>query len=288
MGYRKIPNLYKNKEILLFKQCFSSEKVHGTSTHVKYDVESDSLSFFSGGCQHENFLKIFDHENLIEAFRQNAAEHPHKKITMFGEGYGGKMQRMSDTYGKELRFIAFEVLIDECWMGVPQADRIATRLGFEFVPYKLINTTEEEINAEMMADSEIAIRRGMGPGKMREGIVLRPPVELQHPNGGRIIVKHKRPEFAEREHTPKFDDPEKLKILEEAKEVADEWVNMMRLQHVLDKFPDPDMKDTNKIIKAMVEDVYVEAKGEIVESKNVRKAIGKKTVSLFKQHLMNQ
>ena len=29
IGYRKIENLYRSKDILLFKQCYASEKVHG-------------------------------------------------------------------------------------------------------------------------------------------------------------------------------------------------------------------------------------------------------------------
>lgn len=287
MGYRKINNLYQSKDILMFKQCYALEKIHGTSAHVSYNSEKDSLHFSSGGAKHERFLKIFDHDKLLESFRLNAAEHPASiKVGVYGEAYGGKLQGMSDTYGKELKFIAFEVRIsDDSWLGVKYAETIANKLGFDFVDYELISTTEEDINREMMRDSVQAVRNGMGEGKMREGIVLRPLVELIHPNGGRVICKHKRPEFAERENTPKFDDPEKLKILEEAKAIADEWVNDMRLQHVLDAFTDPDMKDMNKIIKAMVADVYSESDGEIVQSREAKKAIGKKTAKLFIQHL---
>ena len=48
------------------------------------------------------------------------------------------------------------------------------------------------------------------------------------------------------------------------------------------------MEHSNKIIKAMIEDVLREAAGEIVESKELRKAIGAKTIKLFKQHLMDK
>jgi hypothetical protein len=287
MGYMHIPNLYKSKTILLFRECYALEKVHGTSVHVSYDTEKDALTFFSGGCKHEQFVSIFDSNLLLENFRKNAVEHPAAtKITVYGEGYGGKMQGMSDTYGKQLKFVAFEVLVNpDSWLSVPQAEALATKLGFEFVSYERIDTTEEAINAQMNADSVQAIRNGMGAGKIREGVVLRPLYEFVHPNGGRIVAKHKRPEFAEREHTPRFADPEQLKVLEKANEVVEEWVTPMRLVHVLDKFPDVEMKDVNKIIVAMVEDVFREAKGEIIEDKAVKKAIGKKTVKLFKEHL---
>ena len=34
MGYRHIDNLYKNQDILLFRECFALEKIHGTSANV--------------------------------------------------------------------------------------------------------------------------------------------------------------------------------------------------------------------------------------------------------------
>lgn len=290
MGYRHISNLYKNKDILYFKRCYAMEKIHGTSAHVQYSAKADALRFFSGGAKHEHFLALFDHDELLEKFRENARNHANvDKITIYGECYGGKMQAMRETYGPDLKFIAFEVLLDsDCWMSVPQADRMATRFGFEFVHYVEIETTEEAINAEMMADSVQAVRNGMGPGHMREGVVLRPLIEFTHLNGGRVICKHKRPEFAERRNTPRFVDPEQLKILEDAKEIAEEWVNSMRLKHVLDAFPDPKIEDSNKIIKAMREDVIREAAGEIIISKAVNKAIGKKTMKLFKHYLASK
>jgi len=286
MGYMHISNLYKSNEILLFKQCYAMEKIHGTSAHVSYDPKTDTLTYFSGGAKHESFLGCFDHEALLEAFRKNAQEFSNTaKVTIYGEAYGGSMQGMGHTYGPNLKFIAFEVKIEDDWLDVPRAERFALKMGQEFVYYEIINTTEDEINAAMMADSVQAVRNGMGPGHPREGVVLRPLIELQHPNGGRIMCKHKRPEFAEREHTPKIADPEKQKALEDAQEIADEWVVPMRLQHVLDAFPEVTMADTNKVIAAMIEDVEREAEGEIVPSKEVRKAIGKKTVKLLKDFL---
>jgi hypothetical protein len=288
MGYRKIPNLYKNTDILYFKQAYALEKCHGTSSHIKYRASEDRLTFFSGYSKHDEFLELFDQGKLLELFRQNYIEYPgSNEIVIYGEAYGS-LHGMSDTYGKDLKFIAFEVNIDGQWLSVPQAEKIATKFGQEFVPYEIIDITEDAINAAMMKDSEIAIRRGCGQGKIREGIVLRPLIEVGYANGGRIICKHRRPEFAERKNTPKFSDPERLKILEDAREIADEWVVGQRLIHVLDAIgiTKPTVEDIGKIIRGMIADVFTEAKGEIVESKEVRKAIGRKTVKLLKQFLI--
>lgn len=290
MGYRHISNLYKNQEILMFRECYAMEKIHGTSAHVKYKHSTGNFTFFSGGAKHETFLACFDQDAIGHVFAANCEEHAVEGLVVYGEAYGGKMQGMKATYGESLKFVAFEVQIENnYWMEVPQAERVATRLGFEFVHYDRIETTEEAINDVMMADSVQAVRNGMGAGHMREGVVLRPLIELIHQGagGGRVICKHKRPEFAERENTPKIKDPERLKVLEEAKAIADEWVTPMRLKHVLDAFDSPEMKDAKKIIAAMVEDVEREAEGEIVNSKPARVAIGKKTLKIFKQMLMD-
>ena len=285
MSYRSIPNLYKSRDVLLFKQCYAMEKIHGTSAHIKYNHTKRELSFFSGGSKYDQFIALFDQQKLLEAFSTNAEEHDVNCITIYGEAYGGKLQGMSKTYGPNIKFIAFEVQADEQWFGVEQANRVATRLGFEFVHYRLIDATEEAISAEILLDSVQAIRNGMGEGHMREGVVLRAPIELFLHNGGRIICKHKRPEFAEREHTPRILAPEDLKILEDANAIADEWVTPMRFAHILDAFPEPSLEQANKIIRAMMEDVVREASGEIVDSKEARRAIGKKTIKLLKEFL---
>jgi hypothetical protein len=104
-------------------------------------------------------------------------------------------------------------------------------------------------------------------------------------NGDRVISKHKGAEFAETK-THRDVDPDKLKVLTEANEIAEEWVTAMRLEHVLDKLPNVvDMSSMPVVIKAMVEDVYREGKGEFVESKSVEIAIGRKTAIMFKKRL---
>jgi hypothetical protein len=59
----------------------------------------------------------------------------------------------------------------------------------------------------------------------------------------------------------------------------------MRLSHILDKFPTATIENTGDVIKTMIEDVYREAQGEIIENKEVKTAIGKRTAKLFKQRL---
>ena len=288
MGYLHIENLFKNEDILLFKECYTMEKIHGTSAHVGF--KDGKLHLFSGGEKMGNFEKAFDKEKLEEKFKEKGLS----DIVVFGEAYGGKQQGMSPTYGKETRFVCFDVKIGNLWLDVPHAEGLVNGLGLEFVYYKKIPCELEAIDAERDADSTQAIRNGMGNGHIREGVVLRPLSEFRRNDGERIIAKHKRPEFRETVTLRKVGDI-KQEFLQNADAIALEWVTHQRLLHVLDKVfcsDKPCIQRTGDVVKGMIEDVAREAHGEIVdpladftESKVVKNMIGRRTAHLFKDYL---
>jgi len=281
MGYLHIDNLYKNTEILNFKECYAMEKIHGTSAHIAW--KDGQVRLFAGGVKHDDFAALFDIEYLTKKFEEHFGDY--NDVTLFGEAYGGKCQAMQKTYGNELKFVGFDVKVGDNWLTVPAAAKIFRKFGLEFVRYKKIPATLDELNKQRDIESTQAVRNGCGRGKMREGIVARPLIELTKNNGKRIIVKHKRPEFSET-RTPRKVNPDKLKVIAKAKEIADEWVTAMRLNHVLDKIPQPhDITKTGQVIKAMIEDVRREAAGEIVESKDEMKEIGRKTALMYKSQV---
>lgn len=285
MGYMHINNLYKTQDILLFKMCYAMEKVHGTSAHVSWRP-GVPLYFFAGGCKQDTFEALFDRDVLSAAFSVKFAGTPVQTVGVYGEAYGGKMQAMSKTYGPDLKFIAFEVQIDGYFLRVPRAKDVAEALGFEFVPFCVIPCTEEAIDAERDKPSEVSVRRGIAGPMPREGVVLRPLEEMIQNNGERVIAKHKGAAFAEQAHPPKVIDPSKREILANAEKIAEEWVTPMRLMHVVGQYNlTLGVKDTGVIIKAMVEDVEREAKGEIMESKEARRAIGARAAWLYKDWL---
>ena len=136
MGYRKITSLYKEAIILnLFKEVYALEKIHGTSAHVAW--KDGKIRFFSGGEKHDKFVSLFNEEELITKFQDTG----HYEIIVYGEAYGGRMQRMAATYGKENKFVAFEVFIkanehlDGAWLDVERAHKFVEYLDLEFVHY---------------------------------------------------------------------------------------------------------------------------------------------------------
>lgn len=285
MGYKKIPNLYQEPEVIfLFKEAYYMEKIHGTSAHFRW--KDGNLTFFSGGEKHANFVALFDLEKLTKLLTEEFGLYT--DVTVFGEAYGGKQQGMSNTYGKELKFVAFEVKIDGHWLNVPNAEDVSKKLGIEFVDYVKGPTDLEFANEQRDRPSIQAVRNGITEPKKREGVVIRPLVELTKNNGERVMAKHKHDDFRETK-TPREVTPEQLKMLEDAKEIAEEWITPMRLHHVMDKLSaggkELTIKDTKLVIDAMVKDVGEESKGEIKWGPEVYKFLGRNSAVLFKEHL---
>lgn len=271
MAYMHIDNLYKNKEILMFKKCYELEKIHGISAHITY--------------RHPNQLHchndLFNKSKLLKLFKK----HFNSKVIIYGEIYGDKIQKMRNTYGDKKQFIAFDVQIDGMWLNTLNAHDVCNKLDIEFVAYNLINTSLKDINAARDKESIQAIRNNMGKGKIREGIILRPLIELTKNNGNRIICKHKNDKFRETK-TPRIITDAKLKTLKNAEDIAEEWVTPERLNHILTKLnTENNISSMPKIISAMIEDVYREGKDELIESGETKKAIARKTNFIFKNYI---
>ena len=102
MGYLHIENLYRPtaQSILLFREVYALEKVHGTSAHIGWKTidGNPQLTFFAGGESHTNFVALFDAAALTQTF--TALGHP--DVVVFREAYGGKQQGMRHTYGDKL------------------------------------------------------------------------------------------------------------------------------------------------------------------------------------------
>lgn len=280
MSYMHIDNLYKNQDILMYKECYAMEKIHGTSAHITY--REGDVKFFAGGGKHDSFVALFDEAELKRCFGEIIVGD--ELATVYGESYGGKQQGMSAVYGKEGKFVAFEVKIGDSWLNVPKAEGIVKALGLEFVSYNRIPCSMPAIDAERDASSVQAERNGMG-AHPREGIVLRPLEEVTKNNGNRVLAKHKTEAFSETK-TKREVSPEKLQMIKESQAIAEEWVTPMRLEHILSgNGVELAMENIGKLIPLMIKDITREAKGEIVDSPNARKEIGRHTALMCKRML---
>lgn len=303
MGYMHINNLYKDQRIFNFKEVYALEKIHGSSSHITFTgiFESDkqiaidyNISYFSGGEKLEQFKAIFNETQLKKLLLEEIitkSKNPRiEEIVIYGEVYGNKCQGMRSVYGDKLKFIVFDVMIYHRWLSVSEAEQIALKLGLEFVSYNKLECTIDNLNTERDKDSVQAIRNGMGEGKKREGIVIRPLMECFDVYGERLIAKHKRDDFRETK-TKRELNGEELKILENAEAIAEEWVTEQRLNHVRNKILSTgkslqlNAEIVSLLVKEMQEDIKREAINEIIWNKQVEKQIGHKTIQLFKKYL---
>lgn len=295
MGYMHIKNLYADTRILQFKSLYALEKIHGTSANVQWSPK-DGVTFFSGGEKHDRFVALFDADALGRAFAAKFGPDGHTAgVVIYGEAYGGRQQGMSATYGPDLKFVAFDVSTTNMngqahWMDVPTAATFVEEMGLEFVDWALIPATLSDIDAARDQPSTQAIRNGITKSRIREGVVLRPPIEVILSHGERLMAKHKRDEFRETA-TPRKVDEAKLAVQQGAQVIAEEWVTPMRMDHVIARLVAErdnkvaSMDDTRVLIGLMIEDVQREAMDEVIMDKDISKAIGARTVYLLKQHL---
>lgn len=291
MGYLHIDNLYKDKQILQFKRIYALEKIHGTSAHVGWD--QGQLSFFSGGESHDRFVALFDKPALHMAFAERFGHgFTDESVVVYGEAYGGKQQKMSATYGPDLKFIAFDVRVGDSWLQVEQAHRVVEGLGLEFVDYEQIEATIEAIDAERDKPSTQARRNGILEDKIREGVVLRPVFEVTLNDGSRLIAKHKRDEFRETGSPRPTVTGEKAEMMMRAGLIAEEWATANRFDHVIDQLirerddKDIHMQDIPALNRLMVADILREGAGEIlIEENALSKAVGPIVVKFLKTRL---
>ncbi len=287
MGYQHIDNLYKNQDVLLFKECYAMEKIHGTSAHISWrDVNfASDLNFFSGGVKHETFKKLFDAEALEAKFRKLAIP----EITIYGEAYGGGCQGMREFYGEALKFIAFEVKIGDSWLDVPKAHGLVKQFDLEFVWYTRCSTDLETLDRYRDFPSQQAIRN-IGVHKAGEGIVIRPLIELTRNDGKRIVAKHKGAAFSETRKVRTVNrSADQLKELAQIKDICIDWVTENRLSNIASHYPllngHIQLSDISKFIPLMIEDVLREGKGEIVESRALKSAIARETALMIKRRV---
>ncbi len=282
----------------MFRECFVSEKIHGTSAAVGWrlknparnDCLSDMLSgakgevtYFSGGENIEKFKALFDDAGLYDKF----SAHGYERFTLFGEAYGGRQQGMSKTYGKDLRFVVFDVKIDGMWLSMGKAAKFATDMGFEFVWYKRTIAGVEIFDTFRDQPSMQAFRNGMGVDKISEGIVIRPLIEMTKSNGRRIIAKHKRAEFSETRTPRKVRlTDEQIKEGDDALSQCEEWCTENRLTNILSHIEkELEISDIPDIIRLMINDILTEGKGEVIDSKALRKAVSRETALSCKKRL---
>ena len=220
--FKVIPVAWRLPEFAYLKdnRWLYTEKVDGTNVRVHWDGKVVTFGGRSDTAQMPTFLltrlqELFTPMRLISTFpphsmvsrqiREDApideaapAVRPYTEVTLFGEGYGAKIQKGGGNYKPDgVDFVLFDVLVGRLWLSFGNVINVAVKLGIQVVPVVELTAALGGLDgAIIMARAGIKSAWGDFPA---EGLVVRPLVDLWTRKGERLIGKIKTKDFLRRE-----------------------------------------------------------------------------------------
>ena len=136
---------------------------------------------------------LFDDADWLDIFPSLMGVLAPFPVTLYGEGYGKKIQGCGSRYLKDdVNFILFDVRVGNIWLTRESCEDIAEKLHIDMVPYlgeftlfQAINEVKDGFKSRISEDRSLDA----------EGMVLKPKMELLKRNGERIITKIKTSDF---------------------------------------------------------------------------------------------
>lgn len=167
-----------------------TEKIDGTNIRVHWDSERVTYGGKTDNAQIPAKLV----SRLQEMFNNNEALRGlGDSVTLYGEGYGAKIQKGGGDYIPEgCNFILFDVQIGEWLLRWPDMVDVSTTLGIKHVPIAGDGPLTEAI--EYVRSGQL-LSRCATVRRQAEGLVMRPIVDLFDRRGERIITKIKVKDF---------------------------------------------------------------------------------------------
>jgi len=187
-GEWRLPEFeYLRDNIWLF-----TEKIDGTNIRIGWEADDigEFRLLYSGRTDNAQ-MPTFLLNKLHELFRDYdwAGQFP-DGVTLYGEGYGAKIQKGGGNYIADgVAFALFDVKVGEWWLRADDARGIADTLGIQCVPFVGEGTLGQAV--KMMRDG---LKSAYGAFLM-EGLVVKPKVDLFTRRGQRLIGKIKTKDF---------------------------------------------------------------------------------------------
>lgn len=194
---------YPEFEVLKDLKWECTEKIDGTNIRIELESsgnpEDGIIMSFKGRTDKavipEHLLTklnwLFDRERLMEVLNITD-ETQDCDITLYGEGYGAKIQKGGNYISNDVNFILFDVKIGKWWLDRESIKDIADKLGINAVPLMGYMTISEAIEyVKKGFKSTIAENKDYDA----EGLVLKTPCGLLKRDGERLITKIKTVDF---------------------------------------------------------------------------------------------
>lgn len=194
---------YPEFEVLKDLKWECTEKIDGTNIRIELESSGNSedgiIMSFKGRTDKavipEHLLTklnwLFDRERLMEVLNITD-ETQDCNITLYGEGYGAKIQKGVNYISNDVNFILFDVKVGKWWLDRESIKDIANKLGINVVPLMGYMTIPEAIEyVKKGFKSTIAENKDYDA----EGLVLKAPCGLLKRDGERLITKIKTVDF---------------------------------------------------------------------------------------------
>lgn len=193
---------YPEFEYLKDNKWECTEKIDGTNIRIELDfsVHDDGVREvnvnFKGRTDeatipahlYKRLKELFDNVNWLEIFDITSTT----SITLYGEGYGTKIQKGGNYISSGVDFILFDVKVDKWWLQRDAVENIANKLNIKIVPLIGYMTIPEAVEYVRKGfKSTIAENKDYDA----EGLVLKTTTGLLRRNGERLITKIKTVDF---------------------------------------------------------------------------------------------
>jgi len=176
-----------------------TEKVDGTNIRTIYNpyplIEDITFQGKTDAAQIQATLfkvltDMFTLDKMREVFPfKDTPEEELPMVTLYGEGYGAKIQKGGGNYRSDQSFVLFDIKIGNWWLQRNDVEDIAKQLEIDVVPI-----IGEGTLFDMIEKCEQGFKSQWGDF-IAEGIVARPKTELFTRSGYRIITKVKHKDF---------------------------------------------------------------------------------------------
>ena len=195
----KLTDKFRNKTVELLKdvEWIFTEKIDGTNIRVMWDGYEFSFGGRTDRAQiPKDLLKrlkeLFNNDDMEQMFEQKFGL---KKVTLFGEGYGEKIQNGGDYTIRETKqdFIVFDITVNDTFLNRFDVNLISENLGLYSVPIVFgLETINDAVKFVKKNPKSL-----LGEKKQMEGVVGTPFYNVYDSNGDRVIVKIKCKDYKE-------------------------------------------------------------------------------------------
>ena len=167
------------------------EKIDGTNIKVNWNRETKKVLF--GDKTDNTQIPVFLFAKLQELFPIDKFmdTYPNETMTLYGEGFGKRIQSGGKYIPDGVDFILFDVRMGEWWLRREDIEEIALSLGIQIVPIVYHNIRLPEI----VDITRVKDTNSIFGNFLSEGFVLKPQCELLARSGKRIITKIKHKDF---------------------------------------------------------------------------------------------